>query len=119
MVKPLDLQKPRSFVFVTMAMGFYDDNWISKRMQEEKQIRDSLKEIDDPKAALYEHTVVAITALPGKITHINNKFRAISRFSRKEPLGQDHHIINSNFHPKEFICNLWTTITHANVWTNA
>lgn len=31
-------------------------------------------------------------------------------------IGQDHRIINSGFHPKEFIRNIWTTIANGNIW---
>jgi PAS domain S-box-containing protein len=31
-------------------------------------------------------------------------------------IGQDHRIINSNYHPKEFIRDIWTTIARGAVW---
>jgi hypothetical protein len=59
-------------------------------MPAEPQFKASLEEIHDLKAALDEHAIVALTDLPGKITCVNDKFRAVSKYPREELSGQDH-----------------------------
>ena len=82
----------------------------------EHELKKTLKELSDIKYALDEAAILAITDQRGVITYINDKFCEISKYSREELIGQDHRIINSAFHSKEFIRNIWTTIAGGKVW---
>ena len=89
---------------------------VNSELLPEEALERSQKELADIKFALDESAIVAITDQRGIINYVNNKFCEISKYSREELLGQDHRIINSGYHPKEFIRNLWTTIASGKVW---
>jgi PAS domain S-box-containing protein len=81
-----------------------------------QQLLETPGELEALRVAVVEHAIVAITDSFGKITFVNDKFCAISKYSREELLGKDLRIVNSGYHPKEFIRQLWSTIAAGKVW---
>ncbi len=89
---------------------------VTAQKQIEKNLKNSLKEISDYKYALDESAIVSITDQKGIIKYANENFCKIAKYNCDELVGQDHRIINSGYHSKEFIRDLWTTIANGKIW---
>lgn len=66
--------------------------------------------------ALNDTAIVAETDINGVITYVNDKFVAISKYEPEELLGKTHALLNSGYHSKRFMKDLWTTIKSGKVW---
>ncbi|MGZ3725917.1 MAG: PAS domain-containing sensor histidine kinase [Pseudobdellovibrio sp.] len=76
----------------------------------------SNKDLEHLRSALDEAAIVAITDQKGTITYVNKKFCDISKYSREELIGQNHRIINSGYHSKEFFIAMWKKIANGQTW---
>jgi PAS domain S-box-containing protein len=79
-------------------------------------LEERTRDLADVNYALEKSAIVAVTDVRGIIKYVNDKFCEISKYSREDLLGQDHRILNSGYHPKEFIRGLWTTIANGHIW---
>jgi len=107
--------KPRQYVAIRAD--------ITERKQAEEAVKESLatskaalRELADQKFALDQHAIVAVTDVQGTITYVNDKFCAISQYSKDELIGQNHRILNSGHHSREFFQQMYHAIAKGQVW---
>jgi PAS domain S-box-containing protein len=89
---------------------------IADRKRAEGAGEQVLAELAEQKYALDQHAIVATTDVQGTITYVNDKFCAISKYSREELVGQNHRILNSGHHSKEFFQQMYHTIANGQAW---
>ena len=74
------------------------------------------KDVESIKYALDVSSIVAITDAAGLVISVNQNFCVQSKFAREELIGKDLRMLNSGEHTKNFMRNLWETITNGNLW---
>ena len=89
---------------------------ITDSKQMERALKESQQNLEVMNKALDESSILAITNQKGIIEFANDKFFEISQYSKEELIGQDHRILNSGYHSKEFFQDMWKTIGNGETW---
>ena len=124
------VHKSKKIVFVDWSIKWYEEESLiyvvgkpishvgdmTVRADAEKELLKVHKRLSDFKFALDESTIVSITDAKGTITHVNDYFCLLSKYSRDELVGRNHNIVNSGFHDRAFFGNLWKTILNGQIW---
>jgi len=98
----------------TMLHAIWRD--ITQQTEMSEQLKEQKNEIIFHKDALDKHAIVSITDAKGLITYTNDKFSKISQYTQQELIGNNHAILNSAYHSKQFFKNMWDTISQGTVW---
>ena len=88
----------------------------SKIVRDITAIKQSQTQLRNITNALNNTAMVAITDIHGSIIFANDKFCEISQYSRAELIGQNHRMISSGYHPRDFFVNMWKTIASDKIW---
>jgi two-component system CheB/CheR fusion protein len=116
------LNWPLELLIVWLSAGLVSyhrvtsDRWAGHVARKQATLEDAIVRLEELRYALDQAAIVAATDQRGIITSVNQKFCDISKYSQDELLGQDHRIINSTYHSKEFMRDLWRTIAQGRVW---
>jgi PAS domain S-box-containing protein len=73
-------------------------------------------ELEDLKFAIDQATIVTTSNQHGAIIYVNDMALKIYGYSRQELMGENHRILNSGVHSKEFFRELWQTLLAGKVW---
>ncbi|NOZ54168.1 MAG: response regulator [Gammaproteobacteria bacterium] len=84
--------------------------------QSSKKAQQALADLAEQKFALDQHAIVAITDVEGNITFCNDKFCEISGYSREKLMGENHRLLNSGCHDRDFFRQMYRRIAAGHVW---
>lgn len=76
----------------------------------------TMREIEGLWNTIDAHSIVSITDQEGNIVDVNEAFCATSGFTREQLIGQNHRIVNSGHHSREFWSDVWATISAGETW---
>jgi len=82
----------------------------------QNQIEEEKKALQDQQFAFDQHNIIGITDVNGTITYANDMFIKISGYSREELIGENHRILNSSYHDKQFFKNMYQIISAGKIW---
>ena len=106
-----------------MSGPVHDENLVTGYMQDITQevlkdyvYRNNNLELSAFEKGLEQFSIVARTDPSGRITFANEEFCRLSKYTHEELLGEDHRIINSGHHPKEFFKHMWDEIKQGRNW---
>ncbi len=83
---------------------------------EKRRSEEVLEALQAHRYALDQHAIVSVTDRRGVITYANDRFCAISGYSREELIGSGHNIVNSHVHPRTLFWDMWQTLAAGEVW---
>jgi len=109
LLKPVDAEQLINIINIRAARA----RWV-KEMNSDLEA--ALRENKFQLATMDQHDIVSTADVSGKITGVNDKFCEISGYSREELLGQNHRILKSGRHSKEFFEDLWKVISSGKIW---
>lgn len=91
-------------------------NKILTNRNNELLIKKQIKELNDLKSVLESENFIIETSPDGTIEYVNDLICTASGYEKEELIGQTNNILKHPDTSKEFINNLWNTISSGKTW---
>lgn len=105
------------FLCLITILGALANYWRGRLARETKilasgklALEETIDEMELYSRIINDHAIVAVTDPKGTITQVSDLFCKISGYSREELLGQNHRILNSGHHPRQFWTDMFRTL---------
>ena len=82
----------------------------------EEKVKERTAQLEMQNKALDASAMTSVTDARGLIVDVNENFCRMSQYTREELIGQNHRIVNSGYHPKEFWASAWNTVLSGKIW---
>ena len=106
---------PNEIGDMARTVEIFRENFLTLRKTEDT-LTSNLREVEFQRKALDQHAIVSIADVKGNITYCNDKFCDISGYTLEELIGNNHRMLKSKEHPREFFVDLWRTIASGQIW---
>jgi PAS domain S-box-containing protein len=104
------------FISIIAAIGIWKIIIVPYKKSILNGISESVKELGNDIHAIDHLAIISICDLKGKITYANKNFCKISGYKSEELIEQDHRILNSGYHSKEFFQEVWSCLESGKAW---
>ncbi len=85
-------------------------------LQAKQGVELAFAELSTYMQAIDQHAIVSVADVQGRIVQVNDKLLEISGYRREELIGQDHRVLSSHTHGREFFATMWRTIGRGQTW---
>jgi len=116
------LKKPFDNVEVRQLAASLTEKWDLARQVDRKlnkmqeMVEATNRNLSAFREAVDAGGIVAVTNVQGTILEANDNFCKVSGYTREELIGQNHRILKSQTHSKNFFKEMHRTIGHGGIW---
>jgi len=97
--------------------GFYFiEHDITEQIEGREMLAKALREQQALHNTVNAQFLYSVTDTSGNILEVNDQFCASTGYTREYLIGQNHRIMNSGIHPREFWQKMWTKVKQGLAW---